>query len=164
MVQFRGKAEHVGSGLANGKLSLSGTVKSVNLPDLRLTVLNVQRLLFDRASGAELVRRSGREALLPLLLSPRPHQSATKAIYQTDPGVVPKVRIELEQQDPGKGEVQFQASMEHVTIDEPLPCTAAQGSASLRTQIVLTSTAGGAPIAIATEQQWMCADKVLQTP
>ena len=34
VVQFHGKANRVGSGLANGKLSFSGNVRSVHLPDL----------------------------------------------------------------------------------------------------------------------------------
>ena len=66
-------------------------------------MLTIKRLLFDPASGAELVRLSGHGALLPLTLSPRPSKSTTKAIYETASGVVPKVQVEVKLRAPDKG-------------------------------------------------------------
>jgi len=164
VVQFHGEAERAGSGLANGTLSFGGKMQSVHLPDLRLTVLTIQRLLFDPAEGAELVRQRGHAALLPLVLFPRPHSSATKAIYEIASGVGPKVRVEVKQRAPDKAEAEFLAVVERVTIDELPVCSGSQGAASLQTQMVLTSMAGSPPIAIATEQRWTCEDEALRTP
>jgi hypothetical protein len=139
-------------------------MQSARLPDLRLTVLDIQQLLLDHVSGTELVRQSGHGALLPLLLSPRPGGSATAAIYETASGVVPKVRVEVKQRDAEKPELEFKAKLERVSIDEAVACASTVDTTSLRTRIVIAGAAGGASVVIATEQRWTCEDDTLQTP
>ena len=116
VLQFRGTAERVGSEVANGKVSLSGKIEGVQLPDLRLATLTLQELLLEDAGSGELVRQSAQRPLLPLTLLPRQGSRATAAIYETASGVVPKLRVELKQRNPENGEVEFQARVERVMI------------------------------------------------
>ena len=164
ILKFRGTAERVGSGVANGKVSVSGKMEGVQLPDLRLATLTLQRFLFEGAGSAELVHRSAERELMPLNLSPRRGSSATAAIYETASGVVPKLRVELKQRDPSKGEVEFNARVERVMIESAVACTdSEEGNTDLRMRMTLTSGAGTS-VVIDTEQRWACRDDTLKTP
>jgi hypothetical protein len=162
--QLRGKAEKAGSGRANGKVSMSGKLQNIQLPDLRLTMLTLQQLLFENATATELVRQSGQIRLLPLTLSPRQGGSALAAIYETASGVTPKVRVELKQRDVKKREIEWKLTAERVTIAEPQACVEAEeGSTNLRTRMIVISNTGTA-IVLSAEQRWWCEDDTLRTP
>ena len=77
---------------------------------------------------------------MPLNLSPRRGSSATAAIYETASGVVPKLRVELKQRDPSKGEVEFNARVERVMIESAVACPdPEEGNTDLRMRMTLTS-------------------------
>jgi hypothetical protein len=162
--QLRGTAAHVGSGRANGKVSLSGTLRHVHLPDVRLTTLTLQQLLFEPATATELVRQSGQIRLLPLTLSPRQGSSAATAIYETGSGGAPKVRVELKQRDTNQPEIEWKLTAERVTIVEPESYVDGEpGSASLQTRMVVSSNAEPA-LVLSAEQPWRCEDDTHRTP
>jgi hypothetical protein len=161
---FRGTAERVGSGLATGKVSISGKLHSLALSDLRLTTLIVHQLLFEGASATELVRRSGSVRLFPVTLAPRRGSRATAALYETATGVVPKVQVELKQRDPKNGVVEFKVTVERVVIAAAPACGGqGGGSTTLQTRLDVNSSAGNS-VVLATAQPWVCAGDKLQTP
>jgi hypothetical protein len=161
---LRGKAKKVGTGHDNGKVSVRGALQNLQLPDLRLTTLTLQQLLFESDTATELVRQRGQIPLLPLTLSPRQGSSAGAAIYEMPSGVSPKVRLELQQRDANTREVEVTLTAERVTITEPEACVGVEkGSARLRTRLEVKSSTGASAV-IAVEQPWRCQGATLRTP
>ena len=136
----------------------------MHLPDVRLTTLTLQQLLFEPATATELVRQSGQIRLLPLTLSPHQGSSAATALYETGSGGAPKVRVELKQRDANEREIEWKLTAERVTIVEPASCVdVEQGNASLRTRMVVSSNTATA-LVLSAEQPWRCEDDSLRTP
>jgi hypothetical protein len=159
--RLAGKAERVGSGKPDGKVSLKGTVAVSGPFDLSAGTLTVAGLL-QEADGTELVQGGG-APLLPLGVLARPGSKRSAAVFETPSGAQPHVRAEVKQRDPKKGEVELSLVAEFATIPRP-PRACGQGSGvPLRTRLALPA-ARGDPIEVNLLLPWRCGKNELKTP
>jgi hypothetical protein len=161
---FKGKAEKVGSGLAHGKVSLSGTVTRVGTVDLRAATVTLQDLLNEADGAGELVQGPGGGELLPLTLLARPGSKANEAIFETSSGAQPKVRVELKQRDPEKGELEFSIKAERVLVRSPVRCQGAGEPRTLLTTSLTLNEGIQGPTEVSIESSWQCRSNELRTP
>jgi hypothetical protein len=162
--RLAGKAERVGTGKPDSKVSLSGKVLVSGAFDLGAATLTVASLL-EEADGTELVQGSGGARLLPLSLVARPGSKSTGAIFETLSGARPHVRAEVKQRDPKKSELEVSLTVEFATIPRlPRGCSPEKGSrVPLRTLLSL-APANRESVEVASLLSWRCGKNDLKTP
>ena len=155
--KFRGTARYVGSGQANGTVSLSGTVAFSGTLELSAATLTLSHLLNERNGNGELAQGANGSGFLPLTLLPAPRGGqGTGATFETPDGVEPKVKAEVKQRDPTKGEWELTLTAERTLIDAATGCNGApHDSTKLTTQLRLDDGIHG-PLIMTTTQPWRC--------
>ena len=120
-----GTVQHVGSGEANGTITLTGLVtlpKAINLDHALLTLWKV--LSEDDNSGAgELVHRDNGDGLeLPIVLYAIKGSTAENAVYQSPAGASPRIHLAITSGSRKDGRSEFQMSIDMTKISEPAAC------------------------------------------
>ena len=155
--QFRGTARHVGSGQANGTVSLSGKVAFAGTLELSAANLTLSQLLNERNGNGELAQGANRSGFLPLTLLPAHRGSqGTGAIFETPAGVEPKVTAEVKQRDPKKGEWELTLTAERTLIDEAAGCNGAPNASTALTTQLRLDDGTHVPLIMTMTQPWGC--------
>jgi hypothetical protein len=164
VITLEGKAEKVGSGLATGKVRLSGTATEVGAVDLRQVTVILKDLLNEDGGAGELANGPDGGGLLPLSLPAARGSKPDEAVFETPSGAQPKVRVELKQRDPDNGELEFSIRVERVVIRSPVSCHGApKPSTLLATTFTLSSGVEGRT-EISAEWPWRCRSDELRAP
>ncbi len=157
-----GRAEKVGSASANGKVTLNGTAVDVGPVDLRQVTLTLGELLDEALGSGELAGRANAGSLVPLTLAAGRGNKAGAAIFETASGVQPKVRVELKQKDPAKGELEFSITSERLVIVPPSLCRGASVPRTFLTTAFTLRPAVGPPVTISADLPWECGEGALE--
>jgi hypothetical protein len=161
---LEGKAEKVGSGLATGKVRLSGTAPEVGAVDLRQVTVTLRDLLNEEGGAGELANGPDGGGLLPLILPAARGSKPDEAVFETPSEAKPKVRVELKQRDPDNGELEFSIRVERVVIRSPVSCHGApEPSTRLATTFTLSGGTQG-PAEISVEWPSRCRSDELRAP
>lgn len=165
---FAGRAKRVGSGKADGELTLSGDVGAPGPLQLRSVSATITSLLLDGGKG-ELVRAPGGAPFLPLELDGRRGRKHGEVVFETPAGAKPRVRLEVEERDRWwwrwwkEDRLAFELEVERAQIREPSGrCGKGKGSAELRTGITLAD-AQNPPLVLNPVLTWRCGGRQLWT-
>jgi hypothetical protein len=161
---FTGKAEKVGSGKADGKVTLSGGIPVTAAVDLSGATVTVTSLL-QEIGGGELVQGDRGARALPVTLTARRDSKPTGAIFETPSGARPSFRIEVKQRDAKSRELDVSIKVEGATIPRaPQGCSTEKGSiAPLRTSLSIAAR-NQDPVALTRDLTWQCGKGELKTP
>jgi hypothetical protein len=159
---LKGKAERVGSGQANGKVSLAGAL-GVGAVDLSRATLTVRHVLTEREGADELLRGSSGGSVLPHTLTARSGSKATAALFESPSGAQPAFRIEVKQRDPGKGLIEVSLKAEKGQILSAEGCIADGDTAILTTSLTLNDGVNPERV-LEWTQPWRCEKGRLVTP
>jgi len=137
-----------------GKLLVKGETTlpvDMDLADLRVSVAD---LLDEVGAKGELV-----DVVLPLALTPVT-QKPKKAVFETDSGVEPRVKVVLHRPKTSAEKVKITVKASRATIDRPAACEATGDAASLETALDLH--AGEALTRVGGIASWTCKKKALR--
>jgi hypothetical protein len=132
--------------------------------DLREATVTLQALLNEADGAEELVQSPGGRELLPLTLLGRRSSKANKTIFETPSEALPKVRVELKQQEPQNGELEFSIKAERVLIRSPVLCLDAAEPRTLLTTSFTLTAGGQGPTEVSVAWPWQCRAHALRTP
>jgi hypothetical protein len=167
---FAGRAKRVGSGKADGELTLVGDVVAPGPIDLRAATATIGSLLLDGGKG-ELVRGPGGAPFLPLELEARrgrKHGQHDETVFETPPGARPYVRLEVEERNrwwrkQKEDRLALALEVERAWIRRPSGrCGEGKGTAELGTSLTLADPRHP-PIALNPVLTWRCGKRQLWT-
>jgi hypothetical protein len=151
----------VGTGTAQGKISLDGEVPVTAPIDLSKARVFLRQVLTEADAVGELLARGGGAQLLPVELTAGKGSKADHAIFETAPGARPSIRLEVRNRQPKDGQLEVKLTVGQATILAPEGC--GEGSALLRTRFIFEDHLGRSlPLNI--EQRWQCKKDQLTTP
>jgi hypothetical protein len=164
---FTGTATHVGSGRANGTISLHGTVQLPGGLDLSAATLTLSQLLNEQNGNGELAQGANSSGFLPLTLLPaRYGRQGTWATFKTPSWAEPRVKVEMKQRrsrtDDTQAVWEFTLTAEDALINAAAGCSAApRASTGLTTQLTLNDGTH-VPLVMHTTPPWRCRKQSLQ--
>lgn len=156
LLRFAGQASDVGSGTANGTLSVTGSAKIEEGINLAGAAIAIRNLLYDEGGGGELIAGADGAKLLPRNLAASPGSTATTAIFETPSGSRPKLRVEVRKRIRGRPVLAFTISADHAGIlGTPARCRDESSESTLRTRFTLVDGTH-APVTVTAEWPWQC--------
>lgn len=162
LLRFAGQASDVGRGTGNGTVRVTGSAKFKEDINLGGAVIAIRSLLHEEGGGGELIAEADGAKLLPRSLTSRAGSDATAAIFETPPGSLPKLKVEVRKRIRGRRVVAFSISADHVAIlKEPALC-ASSAITTLRTRFTLVDGTH-APVTVTAEWPWRCRGDRLTT-
>ena len=156
-----GKAEKVGSGRSNGKVSLQGKHPLSGALDLSKASLTIENVLTEGSGAGELLRGANGASSLPQTFRARRGATVTQALFESADGAQPKFRVELKNRDPKKGMLELNLRAEDAFIATPSRCAASQRT-GLTTRLTLNDGVHPAQV-LEWTQPWQCEGDRLTT-
>jgi hypothetical protein len=153
-MQIKGSAKGLGKA-GRGRLRVKGiTVLPADMADLTVAMTD---LLDEVGNAGELVDTSG--ATLPLTLVAK-KVKAKKAIFETEAGVQPRVRVILRRKKADSEDLKVTVKVRGAYIARPSSC---EGSENALLETGLSLNAGGEVTRMGAIADWRCKKKLLRS-
>jgi hypothetical protein len=165
VLAFAGQAEKVGSGAANATVQVTGSALLHGDLNLGTAALAIRGLLREESGAGELLAKPDGTPLLPMNLSPRPDSTATEVIFETPAGVQPQLRVEVKNQDPSQGLLEFTLAANGTTIPKgPTLCGSGASPTTILTTRFTLVDGTNVPVTVTAVHPWQCNGEQLKTP
>ena len=143
-----------------GTLNLAGEYQRPDGLDLSKTQLSLDLLLYERGAGGagglgELVVDATGKPITPISLIRRKHSANWQAVYETGPGVKPRIRIHLKS-DPKSPVLRVSMDLDKGSIAVPSACQNGQETVDLGHRITLRNESANVSRSIISRQAWEC--------
>ncbi len=163
--QGRGIVTGVGHGEAHGQVRITGSFTLPRAIEPMRSTLTLWRLLAWGEGIHDLVSDRKGSGFLPSTLAEQGSHGARHLTFRTPPGARPRVKVRIDNLDPGAGATHFSFSVRHAAIAEPAECADGGPDATTRLETRFSlDDERDPPVIVGATLHWRCLPHKLKTP